>query len=127
MLRKKIGGNQRTKEDKYIKKILAENDKFYRYEIDLIYKAFKLTLQYFMENCIEFEIKNVFKFIKFHKKDYNLYVRYRDEYTVVPAHDDMKFKVSKKLKDYLNHRHEFENVRRREILPDGLRRTNNLF
>ena len=53
-----------------------------------------------MENSIEFEIKNVFKFMKFHKKDYNLYVRYRDEYTVVPAHDDMKFKVSKKLKDY---------------------------
>lgn len=123
----KIGGNNRTKEDKYIKKILAENDKFFKYEIDLMYKAFKLTLQYFLNNCIEFSIENVFSFIKFHKKEYNLYVRYKDEYNTIPAHDDMKFVISKKLKDYLNHRNGFENVRRREHLPDGLKRTRDLF
>lgn len=127
MLRKKIGGNQRTKEDKYIKKVLEENDKFYKYEIDLIYKAFKKTLTYFLENCIEFEIENVFKFVKFHKKEYSLYVRYKDEYVTVPEHDDMKFKISKKLKDYLNYRGEFKDVRRREMLPDGFRRKTDLF
>lgn len=127
MLRKKIGGNQRTKEDSYIKKILTENNKFYKYEIGLVYKAFKLTLKYFLDNCIEFKIDNVFSFVKFHKKEYNLYVRYKGELKTIPAHDDMKFVISKKLKDYLNHRNEFENVRRREHLPDGLKRTQKLF
>lgn len=123
----KIGGNSRTKEDKYIKKILAENDKFFRYEIDLMYKAFKMTLQYFLDNCIEFKIDNVFSFVKFHKKTYDLYVRYKGEFKTIPEHDDMKFVISKKLKDYLNHRNGFENVRRREHLPEGLKRMHNLF
>lgn len=124
---KKIGGNKNTKEDKYIKQILSENDKFFKYEIPLMYKAFKLTLLYFMENCIEFEIKNVFKFVKIHKKDTKMYSRYRDEWYTIPEHDEMKFKISKGLKDYLNYRNGFENVRRREMLPDGARRVNKLF
>ena len=124
---RKIGGNKDTKEDKFIKQFLYESDRFYKYEVLLIYEAFKKTLLYFLENCIEFEIKNFFTFKKKVKKGYRLHVNYSDEYVDIPEHNIMKITMSQKFKDYINHRGEFKDVQRREILIDGIKRTKNIF
>lgn len=107
------------KKKDYIKKILLENKVIYKFEVPLIMKAFKNTLKYFCENAIEFHITDVCDFVKHHKKANRMYISYRDEYDEIPEHDMYKFKVSQKLKDYLNFRREFENSRHREKLPDG--------
>lgn len=126
MLKKKIGGNSYTKDDKYILKILEENDKFYQYEPRLMLKAFRYTLQYFFKNCIEFSFDNFFEFKKTELNEKNVYVRYRQEYTKIPKHTNFVCKTFSKIKDYLNYRKEFENVRRREMLPDNERRNTNI-
>lgn len=127
MASKKIGGNDHTKTNSYIIKILEENSQIRKYEAPIILKAFCKTVLYFFNNVMEFEIKNVFSFKKIHKKESVMYLRYKDEYYTIPEHDEMKIKVHKSLKDYLNKRKEFKDVRRREILPDNILRTKNLF
>lgn len=126
---KKVNGGKayQTKYDEYIGEILEANPNIYKYEVPLIIKAFRKTVKYFLDNCIEFEFTDVFKFAKFHKKDTKAYAHYRDEMIDIPAHDDMKFVVSNKLKDYLNERRDFKDVRHREKLPGGLTRKNDIF
>lgn len=116
-----------TKSDNYIKKILSENKNLYKFEIPLILKAFKLTVNYFLENLIEFEIKEFFKFTLIHTKESRQYSRYRDEYYIIPAHNNLVFKAFQGIKDYLNSRHKFANAKHREFLPDGLKRTKKIF
>ena len=126
---KKINGGKvyQTKYDEYIGKILEPNPNIYKYEVPLIIKAFRKTVKYFLENCIEFEFTDVFKFERRRRGATKVYARYRDETITIPPHDEMKFVVTKKLKDYLNSRNEFANVRHREKLPDGLTRKNDIF
>lgn len=126
---KKINGGKvyQTKYDEYIGEILESNSNIYKYEVPLIIKAFRKTVKYFLENCIEFEFTDVFKFKRRHKGATKVYARYRDETITIPSHDEMKFVVTKKLKDYLNSRNKFASVRHREKLPDGLTRNNDIF
>lgn len=127
MGRRKFGGNNNTIEDKFLRKILQENDKIFKYEVPLIFKAFKLTLQYFLENGIEFGIENFFKYVQVNKKEERQYLRYKDEYYIIPEHLEAKIKIEKQFKDYINERQEFENIRRREILPDNIRKKKDIF
>ena len=126
---KKINGGKvyQTKYDEYIGEILESNPNIYKYEVPLIIKAFRKTVKYFLENCIEFEFTDVFKFERRHKGATKVYAHYRDETITIPPHDEMKFVVTKKLKDYLNSRNKFANVRHREKLPGGLTRKNDIF
>ena len=126
---KKINGGKvyQTKYDEYIGEILESNSNIYKYEVPLIIKAFRKTVKYFLENCIEFEFTDVFKFERRHKGATKVYAHYRDETITIPPHDEMKFVVTTKLKDYLNSRNKFANVRHREKLPDGLTRKNDIF
>ena len=126
---KKINGGKvyQTKYDEYIGSILESNPNIYKYEVPLIIKAFRKTVKYFLEKCIEFEFTDVFQFKRVHKKESRAFAKYRNEFVGIPAHDEMKFSVTKKLKDYLNSRNEFANVRHREKLPDGLTRKNDIF
>lgn len=122
---KKTGGETKFKSERYIRKIIYENKHFYKYEIPIMFRAFKKTLKYLLENCIEFTINDFCEFKPFHKKDSNIYVRYKNDYTFIPEHKDMKVKASKNLKDFLNYRKKFENARHREYLPDGFKNINN--
>lgn len=118
MVNKMNGGHMIKKRD-YIKKILLENKNIYKYEVPFIIKAFKNTFKYFCENAIEFQINDICNFVKHHKKANKMYVRYRDEFDEIPEHDIFKFKLSYKLKDYLNNRNDFKESKHREYLPDG--------
>lgn len=111
------------KNESYIEAILSGNKNIFKYEIPLIMKAMKKTLKYFCENGIEFHINDVCDFVKHHKKESNMYIRYRDEHDCIPEHETLKFKLPKTLKDYLNCRNKFKNVAHREYLPDGITRT----
>ena len=126
---KKINGGKvyQTKYDEYIGTILESNPNIYKYEVPIIIKAFRKTVKYFLENCIEFEFTDAFQLKRIHKGETKAYAKYRDETITIPPHDEMKFVVHKKLKDYLNSRNEFTNVRHREKLPDGLTRKNDIF
>ncbi len=127
MAKKTNGGKNNTLYEDYIKDILYENKNIYKYEVPLIIKAFKQTVQYFLDNVIEFKINDVFEFVKFKKKPMNMYVRYKDEYQIIPEHEEIKFKVLTPLKDYLNSRNQFKDVRHRENLPNGLTRNKKIF
>jgi hypothetical protein len=124
---RKLNGGPKTKHLDYLKKILLENRIMFKYEAPLVLRAFKDTVMYFIDNLIEFKINDVFEFKRIHKKECEMYVPYKDDRQVVPAHDNMKFKVLTPLKDYLNSRNKFANVRHREQLPDGLTRNKNIF
>lgn len=124
---KRNGGKENTRDDRFLKQFLSDNDYIRQYEIKYILKAFKLTILYFLENTEEFEIKDFFKFKNFSKKEWNLYVRYRDEWEVVPEHNDMKMETSKNLRDYLNARNKFKNVEKRQKLPDGTTKFKNIY
>lgn len=115
-------GGKIVKRDKYIVQILEENKHIYKFEAKLILRAFKKTLQQCFKEFIEFEISNFCRFLKFHRKERQLYVRYRDTYDTIPAHDNMKFRVSESLKAYLNKRGKFADVWHRDHLPDGIDR-----
>lgn len=123
----KIGYHDNIKEDDYILKILQENTQMFKYEVKFVFKAFKMTLKYFLENGIEFKINDFFEFKHVHKKDERQYNVLKDEYYTIPEHLEAKIVVDKKLKDYLNKRNGFEDIRRREELPDGIRRVKNIF
>ena len=126
---KKMNGGKvyQTKYDEYIQKILEENDNIYKYEARLIIRAFKKTVDYFLNNAIEFYINDVFKFIKVFKKESCTYATYKHEIVNIPEHTMMKFKLFPSLKHYLNSRYKFKNARHREKLPDGLVRNKNIF
>lgn len=119
MASRKIGGKPNTRYQDFLHQFLENNNAINKYEVKFIMKAFKKTLQDLILGLQEFEIGDFFKFKKIHKKAMGNYVRYRDEYQVIPEHDDMKFEVHKNLKDYLNKRNKYKNVRHRERFPDG--------
>lgn len=122
-----MNGGKTYKNERYLIKILESLSSINKYEAPIIIRAFLKTLKYFIDNAIEFSIHDVFDFKKYHKKECKCYVVYKDEMQIIPEHYLMKFSISKKLKDYLNERNEFKNVRHRENLPDGIRRTKDLF
>lgn len=126
---KKMNGGKvyQTKYDEYIQKILEENDNIYKYEARLIIRAFKKTVQYFLDNAIEFYINDVFKFRKVLKKESKMFIVYKREYIDIPEHYIMKFSLFPSLKDYLNSRKKFKNAKHREKLPDGLVRNKKIF
>ena len=119
MASRKIGGKPNTKYQDFLNQFLENNSGINKYEVRIIMKAFKKTLRELILGLQEFEIGDFFKFKKIHKKAMGNYVRYRDEYQIIPEHDDMKFEVHKNLKDYLNKRNKYKNVRHRERFPDG--------
>lgn len=127
MVNRMSGGNKNSKSDKYLIKILEDNANIFKYEAKIIVKAFVKTLAYFINNCIEFSINDILDYKTVHKNACNCYIRYRDEWEIIPEHYIMKIKFTKKLKDYLNSRNEFKEARHREILPDGIRRKIKLF
>ena len=116
---RKIGGKKTTRYEKFLVQFLESNTGINKYEVPIILKAFKKTVQDMFNNLEEFSIGDFFKFKKIRKKPMNCYVRYRDEHVIIPEHDDMKFEVHKNLKDYLNRRNEYKDVRHREKFPDG--------
>ena len=127
MVKKMSGGNNITKSEKYLIQILEENVNLHKYQAKLIVKAFIKTLTYFICNCIEFSINRVFEYKTVDKKASKCYVRYRDTMEIIPEHKIMKIKFSENLKNYLNSRKKFKDVRHRENLPLGIRRTIKLF
>lgn len=122
---KTIGGNK-TLFQGSLKELLKKHPALFKYEVGLIFKAFKKTMWYFISNATEFEFKNFFKFIKFHNKEYQLYVPYRKEYQTIPAHDAMKFKPYETFKDFMNFRGKFKDTPHREKL-DNEERNPNIF
>lgn len=113
---KKTGGLNPPKTEKFIKDVLLESGHLYKYEAKIAVKAFKKTIDYFVQNLIEFKIKNFFEFVTFHKKASTIYVPYRKEYITIPEHEDMKFKASEDLKNFLNYRKEFKDSQHKEYL-----------
>lgn len=109
-----------------LKKLIKEHPALYKYEPSLILKAFKKTMWYFINNAIEFDFKNFFRFKKIHKKDMKNYSRMRDEIQVIPEHDDIVMKVYETFKDYMNSRGKFKDSAHREVL-EGENRTPNIF
>lgn len=122
MTNRKIGGNKYTKEDKYIKEVLKLNRKINKNEIGTLLKAFKKTILYFFENCEEFEFVNFFKFVKVLKKDKNSHITYLNDYILIPEHYEMKMQTYISFRDYVNKRKKFKDIRRRQYLPEDLRR-----
>lgn len=115
-------GGKVIKRDKYITQIIEGSDHIYKFEAKLILRAFKKTIIRCFNEFIEFEISNFCRFFKYHRKERQLYVRYRGVYETIPEHDTMKFRVSDTLKAYLNHRGKFLNVWHRDHLPEGIDR-----
>ena len=122
---KTIGGSKVIYNNE-LRKMLLEHPALYKYEPTLILKAFKKTMWYFINNAIEFEFKNFFKFKKIHKKDAKNYVRWRDEYQVIPEHDDIVLKPYRSFKDYMNSRGKFKDSAHREQIC-GLIRKSDIF
>lgn len=120
MENKKIGGSEVVYHNE-LKNLLNEHPALYKYEPSLILKAFKKTMWYFINNALEFEFKNFFRFKKIHKKDMKNYVRWRNETQVIPEHDDIVFKVYENFKDYMNCRGKFKDSEHREKLDDLVR------
>lgn len=127
MASRKIGGKPNTRYQDFLHQFLENNNAINKYEVKFIMKAFKKTLQDLILGLQEFEIGDFFKFKKYTKKEMKNYVRYRDEWQTIPEHDDMKFEVHKNLKDYLNKRNKYKNVRHRERFPDGTIVNENIF
>lgn len=123
MEKKTIGGRKVIFHNS-LKEIIKKHPALFKYEPSLIIKAFKKTMWYFIENALEFDFKNFFKFTKVHRKAFNNYVRYRDEYQIIPEHDDILLKPYKSLKDFVNSRHKFKDTPHREKLIDEERKPN---
>lgn len=124
---KKTNGGKDHVDDKYIKEILYDNARLHKYEVPIILKAFKKTVQYFFNNGIEFSVRHMFDCKIVDKKESKNYVVRKAECQIIPAHKIMKIKVCRELKDYLNERNEYKNVRHRERLPHDKKRINKLF
>ena len=122
---KMIGGNKVIFQGS-LKELLKKHPALLKYEVGLILKAFKKTMWYFINNAIEFQFKNFFKFTREHNKERQLYVVYRKEFQTIPAHDVMKFKPYESFKDFINCRGKFENTPHREKL-EGEERNPDIF
>ena len=122
---KTIGGNKVVFHNS-LRGLLKKHPALLKYEVGLILKAFKKTMWYFINNAIEFEFKNFFKFVKVHKKERQLYIVYRKEFQTIPEHDMMKFKPYESFKDYMNCREKFKDAPHREKL-EGEERNPDIF
>lgn len=124
---RKIGNTRNMRYENYLKQFLEECDALRGYEIPVIIRAFSQTLKYFLFNGIEFDIKGFCSFKRFTKNESKQYIRYLDEHTTIPEHEDAKIVVDNQLKDYLNKRGRFKDASHREVLPDGTKRKKGLW
>lgn len=119
---KKTSGGKNFHSFRFLRLLLSENKNIRKYEIPIMLRALKRTIRYFYCNTEEFSVDNFFKFKRFTKKASNAWAEWRKEHTCIPQHDDMKYVVSQNLKDYLNSRGKYTDMKHREVLPDGTRR-----
>lgn len=126
MEKKTSGGNTLVKDD-FIKMFLLENDNIFKYEAQIAMRAFKSTIKYFFENAIPFQIDNFITLDKYIKKERLTHVTTFREFKKIPSYTDIKVKITKGLKDFLNSRYKYKDTLHREQLPDGTRKAKNIY
>lgn len=112
----KTNGGKEYKTEKYLTDLLKNTKNILLYEAPIIIRAFIKTLKYFIENAIDFEVGDILEFKKRLKAESKCWVTYRGEFITIPEHYIIKFKTKKKLRDYLNKKNKFQNVKHRVIL-----------